>query len=536
MADRVRQIPAKLLEFWNKYTGKQKAVIISVVAVILLAIGLLYMTVTKTRYATLYNFGDPKSANELTTILEENNIGFRLSKDGTRVDVDSKKFTDATVLMSTNNIPTQGMGWEEAFNNSMSTTEKEKTMKFNLAFQNALRVDLIENFEGIKDAAVNIHAPEADTTIFAENQDASVSVRLTTVEEMSPTAAKGLAAYLAGTVGNANTDKITIIDSAGNILFSGGNQAGLGGAINDANEFRLKLQNQIVQNTKDILLADGFQGVSISGANIKINIDQSEVLYESYSVPEGLDQGYLSNSYIYSATGTSGSGGVPGTDPNADDTDYMLQNTGGSDSEVTLDKLTYLVNKTTETVVKEAGVVVPGESSIGVVLNNFVVYDQEVMESDGTLDGMNMTWEQFVTANNVKTAQALDAHVIPLIAACTGIAQNNIQVQLWQQPIFNNKVDKPFEISNYLMIVLAVLIIALLIFVVFRGTAPVEVTELEPELSVEQLLATTKENQSLEDIEFSEVSETKRMIDKFVDENPDAVANLLRNWLNEDWG
>ena len=82
---------------------------------------------------------------------------------------------------------------------------------------------------------------------------------------------------------------------------------------------------------------------------------------------------------------------------------------------------------------------------------------------------------------------------------------------------------------------LAVLIIALLIYVVIRGTAPVKVSEEEPELSVEQLLATTKENQSLDDIEFSDKSETRKMIEKFVDENPEAVAQLLRNWLNDDW-
>ena len=76
---------------------------------------------------------------------------------------------------------------------------------------------------------------------------------------------------------------------------------------------------------------------------------------------------------------------------------------------------------------------------------------------------------------------------------------------------------------------------ALLLFVVFKGIVPVEVTELEPELSVEQLLATTKESQTIEDIDFSEVSEVRRMIEKFVDEKPYAVAQLLRNWLNEDW-
>jgi len=63
---------------------------------------------------------------------------------------------------------------------------------------------------------------------------------------------------------------------------------------------------------------------------------------------------------------------------------------------------------------------------------------------------------------------------------------------------------------------------------------PVETIETEPELSVERLLATTRENQSLEDIEFGEKSETRRMIEKYIDENAESVAALLRNWLNDD--
>ena len=41
--------------------------------------------------------------------------------------------------------------------------------------------------------------------------------------------------------------------------------------------------------------------------------------------------------------------------------------------------------------------------------------------------------------------------------------------------------------------------------------------------------------EELEDIGVSEKSETRMLIEKFVDENPEAVANLLRNWLNDDW-
>ena len=77
------------------------------------------------------------------------------------------------------------------------------------------------------------------------------------------------------------------------------------------------------------------------------------------------------------------------------------------------------------------------------------------------------------------------------------------------------------------------LVVLLLGFVVFRSTRPAEVIETEPELSVESLLQSTKDE--LEDIGVQQKSDTRLMIEKFVDENPEAVANLLRNWLTEDW-
>ena len=52
---------------------------------------------------------------------------------------------------------------------------------------------------------------------------------------------------------------------------------------------------------------------------------------------------------------------------------------------------------------------------------------------------------------------------------------------------------------------------------------------------METLLQSTPEVQ-LEDISLENESEEKRLVSKFVEENPEAAANLLRNWLNEDWG
>jgi flagellar M-ring protein FliF len=88
-----------------------------------------------------------------------------------------------------------------------------------------------------------------------------------------------------------------------------------------------------------------------------------------------------------------------------------------------------------------------------------------------------------------------------------------------------------------LPILLAVLIFLLLGYVVFRSTRKEKTEEEETELSVESLLQSTRENQeeTLADIGYNEKSETRVLIEKFVEDNPEAAASLLRNWLNDDW-
>ena len=88
---------------------------------------------------------------------------------------------------------------------------------------------------------------------------------------------------------------------------------------------------------------------------------------------------------------------------------------------------------------------------------------------------------------------------------------------------------------DYLEIILAVVIFALLGYVVFRSTRKDKGQALEPELSVESLLQSTKASLDMEEIGYNEKSEIRLLIEKFVEEKPEAVASLLRNWLEEEW-
>ena len=172
-------------------------------------------------------------------------------------------------------------------------------------------------------------------------------------------------------------------------------------------------------------------------------------------------------------------------------------------------------------------------SYLSAAVKTYTVYSEDVLRASGALD--NMTFDEYIAANSTPTRTEVDQEYYTMIANATGIPVDNITIVATDEPVFQYSTGGRTW-SDYLQIILAVLIFLLLGYVVFRSTRKEKVVEAEPELSVESLLESTKENQDeLADIGYAEKSETRLLIEKFVEENPEAAASLLRNWLNEGW-
>lgn len=542
MMDQLIAIKDKIVAFWNKYTTRQKTIIICVVLAVFFALVLLSYFLTRPVYTHLATFSDAGLANTLSEALEGKNIKHEMNTDAsgtTSFEVEQSDYSEAVLAMGANGIVDKEMTWETALESDMTTSSLEKHTKITLALQSSIKENLL-NFAGVQDATVIIDRPEDDKTFIAATKEASVSVTLRLAEgkEMERETATAMAYYLTNAVGNKTTDNIVIVDTAGNLLYGAKTDNTLGGTVSGIDDYKSKLQQTFAERTRKMLLKAGYDDAEVSSMAIKFNMDQVEELITTYSVGEGQDQGYYSSSYEYSSNGQSGSGGVPGTDSNGEDTDYMLQNNGTTNSETILNKYNYLPNEDVQNIKREVGAVVPEESSIGIILTKYRKVSEETLEEQGALN--DISFDEYIEQNSQVNTLETPEDLLPLVAAATGIAENRISIRIQEKPVFEAKEDTGLlagGFTNYLMIILAVLIGALLIFVIIRGTSPVEVTELEPELSVEDLLATTREDEKgLEEIEMGEKSETRTMIEKFVDENPEAVAMLLRNWINEDWG
>ena len=121
-----------------------------------------------------------------------------------------------------------------------------------------------------------------------------------------------------------------------------------------------------------------------------------------------------------------------------------------------------------------------------------------------------------------------------MAANATGISADRITILAYESPLFYDKEGMNVTGTDVLSIVMIVLILGLLAFVVLRSMNFKKEVQDEEELSVESLLQSNPEDM-LETIDVETKSDTRKLIEKFVDENPEAAASLLRNWLNEDW-
>lgn len=537
MLDRLKAIQTRLVEFWNRFTSKQKTLIICIAAAVIFILVALVYLLNRTVYVELVSFDNTTDAASAKQILDEQGIKIKVSGNGLVFSVDEKSESNARLALGENNIATSKDDSEtDLFNTSMSTTDSERKLKQKIYYQKQMENDL-SSMKGVKQASVQISIPDSSNSLLSEEKEASVAVMLTTTEELTDDKIEGIANYVSTSLGNRTTNNVRIIDQTGRLLYSGddgsASAAGQAAAV-------LKVKEQVTDNLEDrvrsLMVNSGTYNDADVMASLKIDLDETQIEdILKYTNDAEEDTGPMSSHYVYNAENADGVSGIPGTDSNDGNVqDYEILNGTSTNSSANVVREEYDTSTTTTVTRKAIGTVDTGASSLAVVLSRYVIYEEEKMKAAGQLKGTDFA--TFQSENDVRNPIEVDEETYALLQQATGISAENIQVQAFEVPLFYPSEKTALDTAtNYLQFLLAILIVALLCFVVFKGMKPVEVTELEPELSVEALLATTKENQTLEDIEFSDKSATRQQIERFVDENPEEVALLLRNWLNDDW-
>lgn len=537
MQERIQGLIARAQEWWNKFSAKQKTIIISVAAGVILALAILGTVLTRTHFTTLITCETTKTASQIVDLLTTNNIEYQISDDGLIISVPDEQMANAKLLLGANSYPADSYSLSDALVGGFSTTESDKKKTYKLYLETQL-ADIMKAQSAVNAAYVTLSIPDNDGTLLAQKEESYASVMLELVEELEPGVAENFAKNIATALGNKTTSNVTIIDSNGHLLFSGADEAtSSSGVVNTSNQLQLKAEAErlVKQEITSVLLGTNlYEDVKVA-SNLVLDYSLIEQTEHTYTQADVNGTNVLSHEDTYESTGQGSVQGVPGTDSNGEENTYVIQDDDRSKYSVNEESRDYLPSEKITTTTIPAGAIKYANSSIAITASHYVIYKEKEVKEQGLLDGI--TFDEFMLANSEMVRKTVDDDMITLIANATGIPAANISLIAYDVPIFQADEGSKIKPSDIAQIILIILILSLLGFVVFstlrKEKQPVAQEE---ELSVENLLQTTQENTEIEDIDVETKSEVRLMVEKFVDDNPDAAAALLRNWLNEEWG
>ena len=531
--ERLRALVQKVLDWWNKFSTKQKTFIIAAAAGVILAVAIVITVLSQPTYVILVNAETTKEASKITELLEGESLDYKVSDDGLTISINQKVLSQANLLLGANDIQSNAYSIDNVTNGGFSTTESDKQKRYELYLETRLADDILGKFSFVKSAVVDLYIPENDGTLIAKEEDSSAWVLIDLDgAELTTDQAAGLAHAVAVAIGNESDENIVIMDTEGNTLYSGADNYSVSGTASSQLSVKSQWENTIKSEVRQVVLGTG----AFSKAEVAVNLDVDFSTYSEtdhqYYVNDGQTQGYLASERTYNSESTNGTSNVPGTDSNGD-TEYVYQDTAESATTVEEVERNYLPSERITDKSTPAGGINYSSSSISLALTDIVIVREEDVQEQGLLDGI--TWEEYKLANSARTVIDVDSSFYDMVAKATGFNENNISIVAYSENMFIDKEGLNISASDVMTVILIVVILGLLIFVVLRSMRTEKEPEQPEELTVETLLQSQPES-DLEDISTESMSETRRLIEKFVEENPEAAANLLRNWLGDDWG
>ena len=537
MADKLKEILGKVLEWWNKFTSRQKTIIIAIAAVVIFTFAIVIYTFSRPQYVRLDTYEDSATAAKIVEILEEAGITHQESADARTVEVLRSQLPQANMAIASEGYVPGSLKYGDVVESGMSTTSADRENQYTVFRQKELE-NMFAGTMPIKDVKVQLKRQSSSGRLTDMDAEDSAYIQVTVTDEFTTANAAAMAKAAATALGNTTTANITIVDQNLNLLFAGGDEYSSMGIANSMQELQIQAEAMVTNQVKKVLLGTKQFNTAEVSSHLSVDFSDYNRRVVEYYTSDDRETGLPSHEDTLSYESTNETGGIPGTDSNTENlTGYGYLGTGGGSSSQEERSVDYQNNVSETNTITPAGSIDYANSSISVALIKYREYREENVERQGLLEGI--TWEEFKEAHRDDIKQEVDQDIVQMVAYASGIDVSRVVVVAYESPLFFDKEGffETVSTTDIVSIVMIILILALLAFVILRsmGLKKKAAVEEEPELSVEDMLQSTPPEPELDNIDVETKSDTRKLVEKFVDENPEAAANLLRNWLNEDW-
>ena len=217
MPEQIQSLFANLKGFGVRRLALMGGIAALVMAVI--GIGSVYLN--RPAYETLYVGLDRSDVNQIGLVLGDAGIGFDVGADGTSVLVPAGTTAQARMMLAEKGLPTSANAGYELFDNvgSLGLTSFMQQITRVRALEGEI-ARTIQSIAGIKAARVHIVMSERANFRRDEQQpSASVVIRYAGVD--AEKSAMSIRHLVAAAVPGLSADKVTVLDSNGNLLAAG---------------------------------------------------------------------------------------------------------------------------------------------------------------------------------------------------------------------------------------------------------------------------------------------------------------------------
>ena len=212
------------------------------------------LRVSSPDYSLLYNDLSSTDSSAIAAKLEEQQIKYHISEDGSRVTVEDTDVGRARMLLAEAGLPNGGSLGYELFDNQSGFGTTNDIVNLNKV--RALEGELsrtISSLDSVRSARVHLVLPERK--LFSRESrtaSASVALGLRPGAQLNSDQIMAIQSLVASAVPELKPEKVSLIDQTGKLLARGNddekNTAGL-----KADEMRLKYEQRLIRTIEDIV-------------------------------------------------------------------------------------------------------------------------------------------------------------------------------------------------------------------------------------------------------------------------------------------
>jgi len=516
----IQNIWNKVKEYWAEIDKAQKVRLYITGGLLIAAIVVALFFALKVNYVVLLDTqGDDAALNEVIQALQQDS-SVKYKVEGYKVLVDEKHKRDVQVRFWSNGIGGDDVKFSDTLEQlTLTTTESTKEEIFKNHYKNELQAKL-KKLDFVKNANVMYTKPEKSIwqDPNSDEDKGSAYVHIDSNKTPDDSQVEGILKICSSALG-IPVENITVVDSSGNVLNKNTGDFSLD-KVTSQEAMRIEIANYYENEFYKLFSGQqpsGFDSVRIS-VNPTLYFDKYSEESKQLGVPDGLDgTGALTDKEQLKESMTGGSSGAepgvgsnPGTVPS-----YQTGGDENSSYNKTELKEHYEWNITNTSLQKAIGQINKEDSTATLVI----------------------WYGKTATDNALFTAEYIQK-LKELVMGVTGIPVSNINASVLENAPEVVPVKAVTDIIAEIMDTYGFFALVVLLMIVLGIMAMPRRKQQQEEGAVAEgvdLVIPQGDGEDMPEIEFEEQNEIKKQIEKFVTEKPESVAQLLRNWLQDDW-